>query len=326
MSIQKNCILSFKSIPSFFLLILSLLIFSCTNKVEALSIDEDPPKVFFTSNINSEGILSVFEALQVEPIGNVAIKVHTGEPGNVHYVKPDMIKDLVQRLNGTIVETNVAYGGPRSTTASHLQVASDHGFTDIAPVLILDSVDDISFPVSAGKHLPENLVGGLFNDFDFHVVISHFKGHQMGGFGGALKNISIGYASASGKRLIHAGGKPGGNIWGTDQIVFLESMVEAAKTITENTKDRIVYINIMNHLSVDCDCSSSPVAPEMADIGILASLDPVALDQACVDLVFAAQDGAALRERIISRQAIRTLEYAQELNIGSRDYQLVILP
>ena len=282
--------------------------------------------VYMTKSITPAGIMAVYNALGLEADGSVAVKIHTGEPGNPHYLKPDLIKDLVQHVNGTIVETNTVAGGRRASTAVHYQVASDHGFTAIAPVVILDERADISFPVTGGKHLKENIVGARINEFDFHVVLSHFKGHGMGGFGGAIKNISIGYASSAGKSWIHSAGTSRTTGWrSADQNAFLESMAEAAKTITERNVGRMLYINVMNHLSVDCDCVPRPAAPTMADIGILASLDPVALDQACVDLVYAAEDGADLVRRIESRNGLLTLDHAEILGIGRKAYQLVII-
>jgi hypothetical protein len=285
------------------------------------------PRVYFTTDISPAGLMAVYQALGLEANGNVAIKVHTGEPGNTHFVRPALMRELVQMVDGTFVETNTAYGGRRASTAVHLQVARDHGFTAVAPVVILDenARNDISFPVVGGRRLTENIVGGRFNEFDFHIVISHFKGHQMGGFGGALKHISIGYASAVGKNWIHTAGRSRTSFMGGEQNAFLESMAESAKTITERTNGRILYINVMNHLSVDCDCNGRPAAPTMADIGILASLDPVALDQACIDLVFAAPDGRDLIERIESRNGLLTLEHAERMGVGSRAYELIRL-
>ena len=282
-------------------------------------------KVFFTADISPAGLMAVYEALGLTASGNVAVKLHTGEPGNTHYLKPELIKDLVQRVNGTIVEANTAYGGRRASTAAHYQVARDHGFTSIATVVILDENADISLPVSGGNHLTENFVGAHFNEYDFHVVLSHFKGHQMGGFGGALKNISIGYASAAGKMWIHSAGRNRTGFSAADQNAFLESMAEAAKSVTDQTRGKILYINVMNHLSVDCDCNGRPTPPTMADIGILASLDPVALDQACVDLVYAAPDSKDLIERIESRNGLLTIDHAAKLGIGSKAYELIRL-
>ena len=287
--------------------------------------DSAKSKVYFVDEISPASLIAIYESLGLEATGNVAVKIHTGEPGNPHFLKPELIKDLVQRLKGTLVETNTAYGGRRSSTIEHYKVAEEHGFTQIAPVLILDEIEDIVFPIENGKHLNENLVGGHFTDFDFHVVLSHFKGHQMGGFGGAIKNLAIGYASSHGKGLIHSAGRRRGNMWDTNQDAFLESMAEAAKTITSRTHGKILYINVMNHLSVDCDCNGNPTTPNMADIGILGSLDPVALDQACIDLIYSAPDSEHLIERIESRNGLHTLVYSEELKIGNREYEMILI-
>ncbi len=279
--------------------------------------------VYMTSNISSKGLMSVYNALGIEATGKVAIKISTGEPGNTHYLSPVLIKELVSRVDGTIVEANTAYGGGRASTAMHYQVAKDHGFTAIAPVVILDEHGDVPLPVKNGKHLKEDLVGAHFGDYNFHMVLSHFKGHAMGGFGGALKNMSIGYASSRGKMLIHSAGTSTTK-WGASQNDFLESMAEAAKAVVDTAgKNNFIYINVMNHLSVDCDCDGSPSAPQMADIGILASLDPVALDKACLDLVYAAPDGKALIERIESRNGSLTVSHAASIGLGSLEYELV---
>ncbi|MDR2370797.1 MAG: DUF362 domain-containing protein [Treponema sp.] len=282
-------------------------------------------KVYMTGDISPAGLMAVYEALGKEANGKVAVKISTGEPGNPHYLAPDLIKGLVQRVNGTIVECNTAYGGRRAGAALHYQVAKDHGFTAIAPVVILDEKGDAALPVSGGKHLKEDYVGARFTEYDFHIILSHFKGHAMGGFGGALKNMSIGYGSARGKSWIHSGGKSFTRPWGGEQNAFLESMAEAAKAVSGAAGGRIIYINVMNHLSVDCDCDGSPAAPTTADIGILASLDPVALDQACVDLVYAAPDGADLIERIESRNGRLTIDHAEAIGLGSKAYELVTL-
>lgn len=280
-------------------------------------------EVFMTKDISSEGLMKVYEALNKKPTGKVAVKISTGEPGGHNFLSPDLIKKLVTDVNGTIVECNTAYGRSRSTTAMHMQVAKDHGFTAIAPVDIQDAEGSISLPVKNGKHLTENLVGSHFKNYDSYIVISHFKGHAMGGFGGAIKNISIGIASAEGKALIHSAGKSRTNPWGGAQDPFLESMAEAAKTVSDELGGNMLYINVMNRLSVDCDCSSNPAEPDMHDIGILASFDPVALDKACVDLVYAAPDGKSLIERIESRNGTLTLKYAEEIGLGSQQYSLV---
>lgn len=280
-------------------------------------------EVFMTKDISSEGLMKVYEALNKKPTGKVAVKVSTGELGGHNFLSPDLIKKLVTDVNGTIVECNTAYGGSRANTAMHMQVAKDHGFAAIAPIDIQDAEGSISLPVKNGKHLTENLVGSHFKNYDFYVVLSHFKGHAMGGFGGAIKNISIGIASSEGKALIHSAGKSRSNPWGGAQNPFLESMAEAAKTVSDELDGNILYINVMNRLSVDCDCDSNPAEPDMHDIGILASLDPVALDKASVDLVYAAPDGKSLIERIESRNGTLTLKHAEEIGLGSQQYNLV---
>ena len=282
------------------------------------------PKVYFTKSISPSGLMTVYDALGLKANGKVAVKLHTGAPGNPHFLNPNLIKEFVQKVNGTIVECNAVPGSKRASTAVHYQVAKDHGFTAIAPVVILDEKGEISLPVINGKHLKENIIGSRFKDFDFHIVLSHFKGHASGGFGGALKNMSIGYASPAGKSWIHSAGKTKDTAWKSpDQNAFLESMAEAAKTISDASKGRILYINVMNNLSVDCDCVGSPAKPTMADIGILASLDPVALDQACVDLIYAAADGKNVVERIESRNGLLTLAHAEKIGLGSKKYELI---
>ena len=280
-------------------------------------------EVFMTKDISSEGLIKVYEALNKKSVGKVAVKISTGEPGGHNFLSPELIKKLVTDVNGTIVECNTAYGGKRANTAMHMQVAKDHGFAAIAPIDIQDAEGSISLPVKNGKHLTENLVGSHFKNYDSYIVISHFKGHAMGGFGGAIKNISIGIASSEGKALIHSAGKSRTNPWGGAQNPFLESMAEAAKTVSDELNGNILYINVMNRLSVDCDCSSNPAEPDMHDIGILASLDPVALDKASVDLVYAAPDGKSLVERIESRNGTLTLKHAEEIGLGSQQYNLV---
>jgi uncharacterized Fe-S center protein len=290
-------------------------------------INSGKPVVYFTTNITPTGLMAVYKALELEANGNVAVKIHTGEPGNPHFLSPNLIKELVQTVNGTLIETNTVAGSRRASTAMHYQVARDHGFTAIAPVVILDERADISIPVIGGKHLTENIVGARFTEFDFHIVLSHFKGHPMGGFGGAIKNMAIGYASSAGKSWIHSAGRSRTTGWrSNDQNAFLESMAEAAKTIADANKGRILYINVLNHLSVDCDCLSRPAPPTMADIGILASLDPVALDQASVDLVFAAPDGKDLIQRIELRNGTLTLDHAELIGLGSKSYQMITIP
>lgn len=268
--------------------------------------------------------MKIYEALGREATGKVAVKLHMGEPGGNNYLSPDLVKDFVLLVNGTFVDSNTAYGGKRGQTALHLQAAEDHGFTAYAPVDILDADGTVSLPIEGGVHLSEDVVGSHYENYDFMVILSHFKGHAMGGFGGAIKNMSIGIASVSGKCLIHSAGRSDSSFYTfTDQEDFLESMAEAAKAVADDRGDKILYINVMNNLSVDCDCDSSPAKPHMADIGILASLDPVALDKACVDLVYAAPDGKDLIERIEMKKGTYTLVYGEQIGLGSQSYDLV---
>lgn len=288
--------------------------------------DKRAPVVYMTEDISPEGLLAVYEALNRNADGNVAVKISTGEPGS-HFLDADLIQDLVQTVDGTIVECNTAYGGSRASTSYHMQLAADHGYTDIAEVDIMDAEGSFSLPVAGGIRLTENLVGESYQEYDFFIILSHFKGHRMGGFGGAIKNMSIGIASASGKCLIHSAGASTTDrlLASTPQDDFLEAMAEAAKSVADDKGENILYINVMNHLSVDCDCIAYGAAPTMEDIGILASLDPVALDQACVDLVYGAPDGAELIERMESRNAIHALEHAEHIGFGSREYELVAI-
>ena len=281
------------------------------------------PVVYMTQEITPEGLMAVYQALQWEPQGRVAVKLSTGEPPASNYLRPELIAGLVQSLDGTIVECNTAYGGSRAETAMHYQVAEDHGFTAIADFQILDEEGSMTLPVQDGTRLSENYVGAAFEDYDSYLVLSHFKGHSMAGYGGAIKNISIGLGSSEGKAWIHSAGSSRTNPWGGDQDTFLESMAEAGKSVSDYLGDQIVYINVMNRLSVDCDCDGNPAEPDMHDIGILASTDPVALDQACIDLVYSAEDGQSLVNRIESRNGLHTLEHAQQIGLGSRSYELV---
>ena len=289
--------------------------------------EADTPTVYFTSDISPEGLLAVYEALGWEPEGKVAVKLSTGEPPASNYLRPELIKDLVQYVDGAIVECNTAYGGSRAQTAMHYQVAKDHGFIDIAPFQILDEDGSMTLPVSGGSVLTENYVGKAFADYDSYLILSHFKGHSMAGFGGAIKNISIGLGSSEGKAWIHSGGTSRTNAWGGKQDAFLEAMAEAGKSVVDalGNGERIVYVNVMNRLSVDCDCDGHPAEPDIHDIGILASTDPVALDQACVDLIYAQKDGdgASLVKRIESRNGLHTLEHSEEIGLGNRTYNLV---
>ena len=278
------------------------------------------PVVYFTSDISADGLVKIYEKLDWEPTGNLAVKVSTGEPPASNYLRQELISQLVTSLNGTYVECLTAYGGQRSTVAMSKQVAEDHGF---APFELLDENGSMTLNVSNYSVIAENYVGAGMANYDSMLVLSHFKGHAMAGFGGAIKNISIGLGSAEGKAWIHSGGKSRTNPWGGDQIDFTESMAEAASTVQDYYGDRIVYINVMNRLSVDCDCDGNPAEPDIHDIGILASYDPVALDQACVDLVYQAEGNASLVKRIESKQGVHTLEHAEEIGLGSRTYELV---
>lgn len=280
--------------------------------------------VYFTKEITPESLIRIYEALGISLKDKVAIKISTGEPGGHNFLQPVLIGPLVKKLNGTIVECNTAYEGKRFGSADHWQAIRDHGFMEIAPCDIMDEFDEFSIPVEGGKHLKENFVGEHLKNYGSMLMLSHFKGHMMGGFGGALKNMSIGVASSHGKANIHGAGNPA-ELWTADHDSFLESMAEADKTIMDYMgHENIVYINVANRLSVDCDCDAHPHEPEMADLGIFASLDPVALDQACVDAVYAsADDGkAALIERMESRNGIHTVETAEELGLGSRTYEI----
>lgn len=288
---------------------------------------EHSPLVYFTREITAESLVQIYNALGWKAEGRVAVKLSTGEPPASNYLRPELIADLVRQVNGTIVECNTVYGGSRTQTKMHYQVAKDHGFTEIAAVDIQDADGSFTLPVANGKVLSENYVGASFPEYDSYLVLSHFKGHIMAGFGGAIKNISIGLASSKGKSWIHSGGRSVTNPWGGNQTAFTESMAEAGKSVSDylGHGKRIVYINVMNRLSVDCDCEGNPAEPAMHDIGILASCDPVALDQACIDLIYAQKDGdgASLVQRIESRNGLHTLEHGEKIGLGSRSYILV---
>ena len=284
-----------------------------------------PAAVFFISDISPESLVKAFQSLNVELPGKVGVKLSTGESENSNYLRPTLIGDLVQMLNGTIVECNTAYGGSRSSTAMHMQLAKDHGFTDIAEVDILDAEDSMELPIEGGNRLSVDYVGSHFANYDSFLVLSHFKGHAMAGFGGAIKNISIGFGSAKGKGWIHSGGTSFTNIWGGEQDAFLEAMADAAKAVDSTMGDNIVYISVLNRLSVDCDCDGNPSEPDMHDIGILASTDPLAIDQAAIDLVYAMPDSESLRRRIERQNGLYTLEAGALNGLGSRSYRLVVI-
>ncbi len=284
-------------------------------------------EVFFLSDITPEALNSIYDALEWNPTGKVAVKLSTGEPPASNYLDPDLIKGLVKKVDGTIVECNTAYGGQRSTTKMHYQVAKDHGFTKIADFKILDEDGSMSIPVEGGTRLKEDFVGKAFKDYDSYLVLSHFKGHAMAGYGGAIKNISIGLGSSEGKAWIHSGGTSKTNMWNGEQNAFLESMGDAGKAVSDylGHGERIVYISIMNHLSIDCDCDGNPAKPDMHDIGILASTDPVALDQACLDLIMHAKGNESFLNRLNDRKGIHTLENAEKIGLGHRTYTMTVL-
>ncbi len=286
---------------------------------------QDKPKVYMTRNITPAGVMAVYKAMNWTPRGKTGVKLSTGEPPASNYLRPELIKDVVQSVHGTIVECNTAYGGARYDTESHMKVAEEHGFTAIAPVDIQDAEGSLSLPVPGGLVLKENFVGASFWDYDSYLVLSHFKGHAMAGFGGAIKNISIGMGSSKGKSWIHSGGTSSTDPWGGTHDRFLESMADAAKSVVTAMGPNIAYVNVMNRLSVDCDCDGNPDEPDMHDIGVLASTDPLALDQACIDLVWDAPDSAKLRERVTSRNGLHTLEAAEKIGLGSRAYELIVI-
>ncbi len=281
-------------------------------------------KVYFTKDITPEAVLKLYDALHAELPGRVAVKLHSGEVGNQNYIRPDFWQPMVQKVDGTIVECNTAYEGKRNTSAAHWETMKQHGWTGIAKVDIMDEEGEMELTVEGGKKIQKNFVGEHLKNYDSMLVLTHFKGHPMGGFGGALKNISIGIASSHGKAYIHGVGDVDA-FWTSDHDSFLESMADAAKSVVQYFDGRIAYINVMKNMSVDCDCCAVAEDPKMGDIGILASLDPVALDQACVDLVYRSDDPGKshLIERMESRNGIHTVETAAELGIGSREYELI---
>ena len=281
-----------------------------------------PATVYFISEITPEALMKTYEALGMTLTGRVGVKMSTGESERTNYLRPALIGDLVHAVNGTIVECNTAYGGSRASTAMHRQQAKDNGLLEMAELDILDEEGSMEIPIKGGTRLAVDYVGSHFENYDAFLVLSHFKGHAMAGFGGAIKNISIGFGSSMGKVWIHSGGtRTTGNIFG-EQDPFLEAMGDAAKGVNDYMSGRIVYISVMNRLSVDCDCDGNPAEPDMHDIGILASTDPLALDQACIDLVYASPDSASLVQRIESRHGLHTLEHGEEIGLGSRRYKL----
>lgn len=309
------------------LIMLFLLITVLMHSMAAFAEDAGNPAVYFTSDISPEGLQKVYEALNWTHGDQVAVKVSTGEPPNSNYLRAELIGQFVQSLNGTIVECNTAYGGSRSNAAMHKQVAADHGFTSFAEFDLMDEEGEVEWPVTGGKRLTRAIVGSHAENYTDWVILSHFKGHAMAGFGGAIKNVAIGMSSASGKVYVHtAGTRTSGGIWYSDQDAWLEAMGEMVSAVRDHVgPEHIIYINVMNRLSVDCDCDGNPAEPDIHDIGILASTDPIALDQACVDLVWQAEGNASLVRRIESLHGIHTLEYGEEIGLGSRTYNLVDL-
>ncbi len=283
-------------------------------------------KVCFSREITPEKVVALYRAVGRELPGKVAVKLHSGEPGNQNFLRPAFMKDIVEHVNGTIVECNTAYDGGRNTTEAHKKTMLLHGWTEIADVDIMDADGEMELPVHGGKHLEVNYVGKNLADYDSMLVLSHFKGHPMGGYGGALKQLSIGVGSSYGKAYIHGAGEPE-KIWTADHDSFLDAMADAASSVAEYFKDKTVFINVMKNMSVDCDCCAVAEDPCMADIGILASLDPIAVDQACLDLVYASDDPGRdhLVERIESLNGVRTVESAAALGFGTREYELVEL-
>ena len=290
------------------------------------------PKVYFTKEITPESLIKIYEALDIKLPGKVGVKVSTGEQGAKGYLKAELIGPFVQKLNGTIIECNTAYPGARNTANDHIEIAKQHGFTSFADVDIMDAEGEIEIPVKNGKHLKYDLVGSHFDNYGSIVNLAHGKGHAMGGFGANLKNQSIGIASRNGKAYIHSCGKTKSPklcwISKHEQIDFIESMAEAAKAVSDYLSKQgkpIIYITVMNALSVDCDCDKNQGDPVMGDLGIVASLDPVANDQAFIDMIWASQDPGAeqLKERIDSRLGREILPYAESLGLGSCSYELV---
>lgn len=285
------------------------------------------PIVYFSKNITPESVLKLYKLLDKKLEGNVAVKVHSGEKGNQNFLTPEFWKDIITHVNGTVVECNTAYNGERNTTEKHLKLIEYHGWSKYFNVDLLDAEGpDLKLTIPNGRVIKENYIGKNTEKYDSMLVLSHFKGHPMGGYGGALKQLSIGVASSYGKAYIHGAGVPE-NIWTADHDKFLESMADAAGSIVDYFKGNIAYINVMKNMSVDCDCCAKAEDPCIKDIGVLASLDPVAIDQACIDLVYKSDDPGKdhLIERIESRNGTHTIDVADLLGYGSKDYELVIV-
>ncbi len=282
-------------------------------------------KVYFSKTITPEKVVELFQLTGKTLDGSTAIKIHSGEVGNQNFLKPDFWKPIIDHVGGTVVECNTAYEGSRDTTAKHMKTLREHGWSKYFDVDLMDAEGpDLELAIPNGKKIKKNFVGKTLTRYDSLLVLSHFKGHPMGGYGGAIKQLSIGFASSLGKAYIHGVGDTN-NFWGSDHDSFLESMSDAASSIIDYFKGNIVYINVMKNMSVDCDCCAVAEDPCMADIGILASLDPVAIDQACLDLVYASDDPGRdhLLERIESKNGVHTIEAAADLGFGSREYELI---
>lgn len=290
----------------------------------------DKAKVYFTKEITPESVIKMYEKIGKELLGKVAVKLHSGEQGNQNYIRPEFVKAIVERVNGTVVECNAAYEGARNSTEKHKKLIEDHGWTKYFDVDIMDADgDDMVLDIPNGKVLKQNFVGKNMKNYDSMLVLSHFKGHPMGGYGGALKQLSIGCASTKGKCYIHSAGATTKQeeLWNNlpEQKLFLESMADASKSVVDYFKGNILYINVMCNLSVDCDCCAKAEDPCMSDIGILASIDPVALDKACLDLIYNSNDPGKKHfiERVESRYGVHTIEAAHELKIGDIKYELI---
>lgn len=289
-------------------------------------------KVYFTKSITSEKVIEMYKVLGIELSGKVAVKVHSGEKGNQNFLRPEFLKPMIEYVNGTVVECNTAYDGARNTTEKHRALVAEHGWTEYFDVDIMDSEKpDIALSVENGRVLAKNLMGKHIENYDSMLVLSHFKGHPMGGYGGALKQLSIGCASSAGKALIHSGGYTDDQniVWEhhAEQLDFCEAMAEAAGTVHNYFKGNIAYVSLMCNLSVDCDCCAVAEDPCMADIGILSSSDPVALDQACIDLIYGSNDKGRdhFVERVESRYGTHTIDCAAKLGFGTKDYEFVVV-
>ena len=284
-------------------------------------------KVYFSRQITKERVLDLFNKLNFELKGNVCIKLHSGEPGNQNFLKPDFFKPIIDKVNGVVVECNTAYEGRRNTTEKHLETLKEHGWSEYFNVDLLDAEGpDLVLDIKDGKVIRKNYVGKNLEKYDSMLVLSHFKGHPMGGYGGSLKQLSIGVASSYGKAYIHGAGEVE-KIWTQDHDLFLRSMADSAKSVVEFFGKNIAYINVMKNMSVDCDCCSVAEDPCIKDIGILASLDPVAIDQACIDLVYQSNDPGKNHfvERVESRNGTLTIKASEELGLGSTDYELICI-